>query len=76
MYLGSAGSMFPLHKEDGNLFSANILLKGSRKLWVGCSKHHEDRLEQILSQQTEQTDQCKVFYTHKSFWVNLKVRQR
>ena len=43
MYLGSAGSMFPLHKEDANLFSANILLEGSRKLWVACSKHHEGR---------------------------------
>ena len=73
MYLGSAGSMFPMHKEDGNLFSANILLQGSRKLWVACSKHHEERVEEILSQEKTQIDKCKVFYTHKSFWINLKV---
>merc|ERR550539_610929 len=64
--------MFPMHKEDGNLFSANILLQGSRKLWVGCSKHHEERVEEILSQEQSQMDKCRVFYTHKSFWINLK----
>ena len=66
--------MFPMHKEDGNLFSANILLQGSRKLWVGCSKHHEERVEEILTQEKNQMDKCRVYYTHKSFWINLKVR--
>src|SRR6266478_8570647 len=42
-YVGTRGSFFPFHREDGNLFSSNYLVSGAPKRWYGIAPQYVNR---------------------------------
>src|SRR6266478_2729686 len=43
-YAGTRGSFFPIHREDGNLFSSNYLVSGAPKRWYGIAPKYGKRV--------------------------------
>ena len=49
LYVGSIGTIFPLHVEDYNLISINYLHWGALKIWYIIPGSHRKQVERILS---------------------------
>lgn len=47
-YVGTKGSVFPLHQEDALLPSANQLVLGRPKVWVNITTHNLMRLQGMM----------------------------
>ena len=70
-YAGTRGSAFPVHVEDSNLGSINILKEGSSKIWWII--HPENRLRFILGLKKlypNEYEMCEQYHQHKTLWIN------
>ncbi|KAI9796726.1 MAG: hypothetical protein M1835_003307 [Candelina submexicana] len=61
----SSGSAFPLHREDFDLNSANIIYEGE-KLWVVVAPSSTPKLETRLAKQLKISPDCTQFLRHQN----------
>jgi hypothetical protein len=54
----------PLHREDGNTGSANLLLAGAEKQWIFIHKGSSDRLEKCIRSEFPGSRDCTQFIRH------------
>ena len=72
LFIGQAKSLFPLHLEDGNLQSVNIMLQGEPKYWFGVRNADIERVERLL-RDTQEAEDCPSFFRHKMHYVDLRL---
>lgn len=63
---GMYGTFFPMHVEDSNLASMNILHHGAPKTWYGVPAAMATKLEDISKNDIAKETGCDLFIRHKS----------
>lgn len=65
MYVGMWRSFFPIHVEDVNMFSVNVMHLGAPKFWYGVPPSETKRVEN-LAQATWPEEKCPEMLRHKT----------
>lgn len=63
---GMYQTCFPMHVEDSNLASLNILHHGAPKTWYGVPASMATKLENIAKDDISKESGCDLFIRHKS----------
>ncbi|KAJ2897764.1 domain-containing histone demethylation 3D [Zalerion maritima] len=69
-HLGGKGSATPMHKEDGNLRSANVCFIGA-KLWTKIAMTDNDKFENWVRANNPNCKPCPQFVRHLSIFFAL-----
>ena len=75
LYIGSPGSPFSYHEEDGDLISINFHIEGEPKEWFGVDRSEGPEMYKVLSK-TKAAKDCKFFVRHKAHFVNMNALKR
>ncbi|GAV03793.1 hypothetical protein RvY_14172 [Ramazzottius varieornatus] len=73
LYIGSYGSTFACHTEDGDCYSANYLHDGDPKVWFGVPCYASEAFEAVARQLIPKGDdfpQCPAFLREKSTLIH------
>lgn len=64
-YVGAPFTVFPIHIEDVDLPSSNVLLCGREKIWIVVSPRNFRQLERAISRRLQTTTPCGFRMRHK-----------
>ena len=75
LYIGSPGSTFSQHDEDGDLISINFHLEGEPKEWFGVDRSEGPEMYKVL-EPSDAAEDCKSFLRHKAHFINMNALKR
>lgn len=70
---GMYQTCFPMHVEDSNLASLNILHQGATKIWYGVPATMATKLEAISKDEISEESRCDFFLRHKTLLYSPKL---